>query len=189
MGDLNQHLASLAGTPVLWLALGNPDGGDDAAGLRLAHALQTHLVPNVVTAGLHPDRWIAHADFPPRTQVVFLDAAEFGGQPGAVTWLDATQIQTRFPQISTHRIALSTIARLLLDRHASAVWLLGIQPASLRPGTQLTPAVQFTLELLERLILRHFGPDATLPRTRPRPVPDLALAELETTSLTPNRTP
>jgi hypothetical protein len=53
---------------------------------------------------------------------------------------------------------LSTLARLLFDRGAAGVWLLGIQPASLRLGSTLSPVVQFTVGLLGRLIVRHFGP-------------------------------
>jgi hydrogenase maturation protease len=159
MRNLSQDLEALTGATVLWLGLGNPDGGDDAAGLRLADTLRTNHIPGVATAELQPEQWIARTHIPPGAHVVFLDAAEFGAQPGAVTWLDATQIQARFPQISTHRIALSTLARLLLGRNASGVWLLGIQPASLRPGNRLTPAVQSTVELLNRFILQHFGPE------------------------------
>ena len=158
MRDLGQQLQTLSGTPVLWLGLGNTDGGDDAAGLRLADALQASQVPGVSLVGLRPEQWIARAEFPRDTHLIFLDAADFSAQPGAVAFLDATQIQARFPQISTHRLALSTLARLLFDRGAAGVWLLGIQPASLRLGPTLSPVVQFTVELLGRLIVQHFGP-------------------------------
>jgi hydrogenase maturation protease len=165
MRDLGQQLQTLSGTPVLWLGLGNTDGGDDAAGLRLAQTLQAAHVPGVSVAGLRPEQWIAHAAFPRDTHLVFLDAAEFSAQPGAVAFLDATQIQARFPQISTHRLALSTLARLLFDRGAAGVWLLGIQPVSLRLGPALSPVVQFTVELLGRLIAHHFGPEKPQPNS------------------------
>ena len=125
MRDLCQDLEALTGATVLWLGLGNPDGGDDAAGLRLADTLRTNHLPAVAKAELHPEQWIARTQIPTGAHIVFLDAAEFGATPGAVTWLDATQIQARFPQISTHRIALSTLARLLLARNASGVWVPG----------------------------------------------------------------
>jgi hydrogenase maturation protease len=169
MLDLGQQLEALSSATVLWLGLGNPDAGDDAAGLRLAEALQTKNIPGVAMANLRPEQWIAHADLPPGAHLIFLDAADFSAQPGAVAFFDAAQIQARFPQISTHRIALSTLARLLFDRGAAGVWLLGIQPASLRLGQSLSPAVQFTVELLERLILRRFGsrtPDDAPPSSR-----------------------
>jgi hydrogenase 3 maturation protease len=157
MLDLGEQLKVLSSAPVLWLGLGNTDAGDDAAGVRLAESLQSRNIPAVETPGLHPERWIAHAQIPQGGHVIFLDAADFDAQPGAVALFDVAQIHARFPQISTHRIALSTLARILLDRGAGGVWLLGIQPASLRLGQALSPAVQFTVELLERLIFRHFG--------------------------------
>ena len=158
MDNLGQRLDSLTGATVLWLGLGNPDGGDDAAGLRLAEGLESMHVPGVAFAGLHPEQWISRIEMPRGAHLVFLDAADFGAQPGAVAFLSADEMQARFPQISTHRIALSTLARLVLTRGAAQAWLLGIQPASLRAGQNLSPVVEFTTNLLLRLLVRRFRP-------------------------------
>lgn len=183
MLDLGQRLDSLTGATVLWLGLGNPDGGDDAVGLRLAERLEAMQVPGVAFAGLHPEQWISRIEIPRGAHLVFLDAADFGAPPGAVAFLSADEMQTRFPQISTHRIALSTLARLVLTRGAAQAWLLGIQPASLRPGQELSPVVEFTASLLTRLLVQRFGTGqatstlfrgSTPDRTEPAPKPGAA---------------
>lgn len=153
MPDLRQHLETLTGTTVHWVGLGNPVGGDDAAGVRLAESLISANVPHVVVAGLQPELAVAEARIARPEHVVFLDATEFGANPGAVTFLDAARIQSRFPQISTHRLSLSTLSRMLLAEGVVGVWLLGIQPASLRSAHALTPTVQLTVNVLSRLIL------------------------------------
>lgn len=176
MPDLKQQLLALNSSPLLWLGLGNADGGDDAAGLRLAESLHHLHLPNVSTAALHPEHWIAHAHIPHSAHVIFLDAADFGAPPGSAALFDAAQIQSRYPQISTHRIALSTLARLMVDRGAAGVWLLAIQPVSLQSGG-LSPVVQLTIDLLARIIVHHLGPPAlasshdNMPDHRPGPFP------------------
>ena len=56
----------------------------------------------------------------------------------------------RFPQISTHKISLGLLAKRAEANGTTKAWLLGVQPESLKPGEELTPAVQATLELLLR---------------------------------------
>jgi hydrogenase maturation protease len=160
MLDLDQHLEALAHATVLWLGLGNPSGGDDAAGLLLAANLQAQNIPGVALVGLHPEQWLSRTEMPRGAHLIFLDAADLGVAPGSVAFLNANEMRARFPQISTHRIALGTLAHLAVHRGAAQAWLLGIQPASLRPGQALSPVVHFTLGLLERLILRRFGPNS-----------------------------
>jgi hydrogenase 3 maturation protease len=85
--------------------------------------------------------------------VIFLDAVDFGGSPGATIFLNAGQIAVRFPQISTHKISLGLLAKSIEANGTTKAWLLGVQPQSLKPGESLSPAVQGTLELLRELLI------------------------------------
>jgi hydrogenase maturation protease len=89
-------------------------------------------------------------------RVVFLDAVDFGSEPGAVTLLNAVAMKSRFPQVSTHRLSLGALAQCAEQLSDARVWLLGIQPGSLREGGRLSAAVAATLGLLTRL-LREAG--------------------------------
>jgi hydrogenase maturation protease len=133
------------------MGLGNVDYGDDGFGVRLAEALVTAGVRDVITAGTMPERWIDRAaGF---DHVVFLDAVEFGGAPGAVVFLDSEEMATGFPQISTHKISLSALAQWAQAKGETRAWLLGVQPESLKTAQQLTPTLHKTLAALCDLLV------------------------------------
>jgi hydrogenase maturation protease len=113
------------------------------AGAGLTDVLVTYTVPENHIATL------AHGGF---DSVVFLDAVDIGAEPGSVVFLDSGELKNRFPQVSTHKVALGTLARLIEAEGSTRVWLLGIQPATLRQGTGLSKAVETTLGILKELL-------------------------------------
>jgi hydrogenase maturation protease len=157
MPDLRQQLESSLCGRVCFMGLGNTDYGDDGFGVYLAEALIVAGVPNVIIAGTTPDRCIGRtASF---DHVVFLDAVDFGGEPGAAVFLDSPQMAARFPQISTHKISLALLAQWAEAGATTKAWLLGVQPESLQPSPQLTPTLQRTLEALCDLLTDHVESD------------------------------
>jgi hydrogenase 3 maturation protease len=84
--------------------------------------------------------------------IIFLDAVDFGGMPGSAILLDSEQMSARYPQISTHKISLGLLAKWAEANGTTKAWLLGVQPESLKPGGELSPAVRATLELLVELV-------------------------------------
>jgi hydrogenase maturation protease len=147
--NLPEVLRALEG-PVCWVGLGNADLGDDGVGVRLAEALARGGARAVV-AGLAPERWIETLTGGGFARVVFLDAVEFAGEPGAVVWMEAGDLAARYPQVSTHRLSLGMLARMLEDRGVR-VSLLGVKPLSLKPGAGLSEPVRRTLELLAGML-------------------------------------
>lgn len=150
--DLRAQLRQQLAGRVCLLGLGNEGLGDDGFGVRLAEALQAAGLARAHAAGPTPERWLAGSDLDAVDNLVFLDAVEFGGTPGAVVFLDAGQMASRFPQVSTHKLSLGLLAKCAEANGQTRAWLLGAQPASLRPGAALSPAVQLTLELLKDLL-------------------------------------
>lgn len=149
MADLRQQIEQLLRARTCFMGLGNIDYGDDGFGVRLAEALISTGVPDVIVAGTVPDRWISQAaGF---DHVIFLDAVEFGGEPGSLVFLDSAEMAARFPQISTHKIALGVLAHWIEGDGRTKAWLLGVQPQSLK-SEGLTEVVQRTLEALHILI-------------------------------------
>ena len=135
------------------VGVGNPDLGDDGFGPRLAEALRAAGLAGAVSAGIEPERLVETLSGGGFRNVLFLDAVEFPGPPGAAVLLDAAAVKSRFPQISTHKISLGTLARLIEGRCGARVWLLGVKPLSLAPGRGLSETVGTTLEILRDLIL------------------------------------
>ncbi len=160
MQDLREDIQRCFSGRVCLMGLGNTDYGDDGLGVLLADTLAERLnrerhasgPAEVITAGTSPERFIgtiADAGF---DHLIFLDAVEFGGEPGSVVFLDTSEITARFPQISTHKISLGLLAALTEQNGTTKAWLLGVQPGSIKTAQSLTPTVQTTLEMLEELL-------------------------------------
>ncbi len=152
MADLREQLEQSLRGRVCWMGLGNVELGDDGFGVRLAESLRQAGVPDVVIAGTVAERYLGSAvdDF---DHVVFLDAVDFDNEPGCVVFLDCAEIVAEFAQISTHKIALGTLARWVESNGRTRAWLLGVQPQSLS-GTSLTPPVEGSRQLVHELIYR-----------------------------------
>ncbi|MBI5385839.1 MAG: hydrogenase maturation protease [Verrucomicrobia bacterium] len=106
----------------------------------------------VILAGMTPERHITQLANGEFDHVLFLDAVEFGGEPGAVVLLNSSEIAARFPQVSTHKLSLGLLAKMIDARGTTKAWLLGVQPASLRKGASLAPKVEASIELLTDLL-------------------------------------
>ncbi|MCX6909874.1 MAG: hydrogenase maturation protease, partial [Verrucomicrobia bacterium] len=111
MPDLCEQLEQCFVGRVCLMGLGNTDCSDDGFGVRLAEALAAAGVPDVIVAGTTPDRFIGRVADGGFDTLIFLDAVEFGGAPGSAVFLDAEEMSSRFPQISTHKISLGTLAK------------------------------------------------------------------------------
>lgn len=142
--DLAARLARLAAGRTCFVGLGNPEQGDDGFGVRLARRLAARCGGGdrgwaVIVAGTEPERHLGALAAGGYDHVVFLDAAAFGAAPGSVTLLGAAEIVARFPQVSTHRLGVGLLARLLEGGRGGPprAWLLAVQPESLRAGPEL----------------------------------------------------
>jgi hydrogenase maturation protease len=136
-----------------FVGIGNTDLGDDGFGVRLAEALAASGVPDVIIAGTVPENHITTLIDGSFDNLVFIDAVETGAGAGSVVFLNTEEIKSRFPQVSTHKIGLGTLARLIERESSATVWLLGIQPAALQERTGLSDSAHATTELLHRILL------------------------------------
>ncbi|MGO8926640.1 MAG: hydrogenase maturation protease [Limisphaerales bacterium] len=124
-------------------------------GLRTSFGLRSSefgLRRRVIVAGTTPELFIGRVADEGFDHLIFLDAAEFGAVPGSVALLNSDEIAARFPQVSTHKLSLGLLAKQVEANGRTKAWLLGVQPESLKPGQELTPTIQATLELLVELV-------------------------------------
>ena len=152
MRNLCEQLQQCFRGRVCLMGLGNVDYGDDGFGVRLAEKLAERGVLDAVVAGTTPEHFIGHVADEGFDHLIFLDAVEFGGAPGSVVFLNAGEMAARFPQISTHKISVGVLAKWVDANGTTKAWLLGVQPESLKPGGELTPQVQATLDVLQELL-------------------------------------
>jgi hydrogenase maturation protease len=138
---------------VCLVGIGNPDRRDDALGLRLAEALRDLGHPDVILAERTPERWTEQLARGGYDTLVFLDAVGMAAAPGDVIFLDGAEIAARYPQVSTHKLSLGTIARLIEAAGPTRAFLLGVQPQSVDHGAELSAPVRTTLEILRDLLV------------------------------------
>lgn len=155
--DLRSQLAHVLKGRICWVGIGNPDYGDDVFGLKLAEVIQSIGVSNVVIAGNTPERWVETISHERFDHVVFLDAVEFGGESGSVVFLNSHEIETKFPQVSTHKISLGMLAKLIEVNGTTKVWLLGVQPQSMKTAEGMSNRVKITLDILKDVIGEVLG--------------------------------
>ena len=178
MNDLRAQLQEILQGRVCLVGVGNVERGDDGFGVRMAERLQKSEIRNpksetnpkleirntaaqgdeagasveVIVAGATPEYHLSLSTAGGFDNVLFLDAVGFGGEPGAVVLLNSSEMAARFPQVSTHKLSLGLLAKLVEASGNTKACLLGVQPESLREGTSLSPKVQASLELLAHLL-------------------------------------
>jgi hydrogenase 3 maturation protease len=152
MRTLQAELADGLRGRVCLVGIGNPDRGDDGFGLRLAEALGTLGCSDVILAERLPERWMERMTRGGFQTVLFLDAVDMGAAPGSVVLLKGDEIAARYPQVSTHKLSLGTLARLIEAEGDERVLLLGVQPQSVAEAVELSEPVRITLEILRDLL-------------------------------------
>jgi hydrogenase 3 maturation protease len=161
MDNFRLQLTCLEGGVCL-MGVGNTELGDDGLGVQLAERLAGDGVPNVVVAGTSPECFLGCGANAQAAHIVFLDAVDFGGAPGSVVFLNAREMENRFPQISTHKLSLGLLAKCVEANGRTHAWLLGVQPESLRPSHELSSTVKRTVDVLEHWISDHFVTSAEI---------------------------
>ena len=152
MPDLRDDLRRRLTARVCLVGIGNPDRGDDGFGARLAEAVRTLGYPDVIVAERTPERYMTQLSRGDFQTVLFLDAVEMGAAPGGVVLLEGREIVARYPQVSTHKLSLGALARLIETEGSTRVFLLGVQPQSVDNTSGLSEPVQTTLEVLRDLL-------------------------------------
>lgn len=145
--DLQNDLSCYEPGRIVIVGLGNPQRGDDAAGLALLAQFDRSSLPGgtlMVAAGTTPENCLQQILSADPNLVVFLDACRFGGDPGDIRWLDADEIEDA--AISTHAYSITVIEKFLnLERSVECRYL-GIQPGAVEHGVGLSKEVLAGIE-------------------------------------------
>jgi len=153
LGDLRPRLAGC----VVVMGIGNPDRGDDGAGLRVAELLagaldcpgsgdvRHPLAPverfvTVILAADVPEGFLGPAILARPDAVLLVDAAEMDAEPGAVALLEPADLGEG--AALTHRTPLTLLSTFLSRETGADVLLLAIQPRSLEWGEPMSPEVE-----------------------------------------------
>ena len=151
MEGLGQKLQSTLQGRTCVMGVGNVDYGDDGFGVYLTEELVAAGHSDVIIAGTTPEHYLGRIAEQAFDHLLVIDATNFGDEPGTLVFLNAAEIATAFPQVSTHKISLGVLARVL-EQAGTRVWLLGVQPESLEPGQELSTTMQTSMEIVHVLL-------------------------------------
>ena len=153
------NLAARLHGRVTVLGVGNPMRGDDGVGCRIARDLREASRHGVLAArdGLTivdaedvPENYVGVVVAARPDVVLLIDAADFGGAPGASTLVEAAELPTL--RAMTHRTALGITATVIRQRTGAEVLLLAVQPAALAWGAPLSPSIASAADSVSTLL-------------------------------------
>jgi hydrogenase 3 maturation protease len=147
----------MSGTVVL--GIGNPLGGDDAAGLSVIqmlkqrqHKTKTALCAEItiIDAGTTPDSYTSVIRRRQPDLLILVDAADMGLPPGAVRIIPPRKIRSL--SFSTHLMPLSTFISYV-EEFCRKVLLVGVQPEQTETGAPISKVVRRSATKLAEAIL------------------------------------
>ena len=142
---------------ILVIGIGNPDRGDDAAGLAVAKRIRAATLPGEVTVReLVGDQLTLIDEWTGATDVFVVDAVSSGGTPGTVYQFDAADALTdRFRHRRTDMFSLADVIGLAraLNRLPKHLVGFGIEGAGFAIGAALSPQAAAAVDEVTSLLL------------------------------------
>jgi hydrogenase maturation protease len=133
-----QYTAVIAG-------IGNLLMGDDGVGIHAVRELQKDPSPGIEVVDVGTAIVRSLSAFEHARRVLVIDAVRAGGRPGSIYILDGHAVDRRKHPTSLHLIGLPEAMGLLGGGVTPEVTILGVEPAWVDYGTELSPAVQAVL--------------------------------------------
>jgi hydrogenase 3 maturation protease len=142
------------------LGIGNPLGGDDAAGAlvvdtlnqkrrKLSSPLSGEIT--AIDAGTAPESYTSIVRRQRPDLLILVDAADMGLPPGAVRIVTTDRIST--VSFSTHHMPLSMFMSYV-NEFCGKVLLVGVQPERTETGSSISKAVRKSVSKLAETILK-----------------------------------
>ncbi len=151
VGELARTLAEALAPGSALVCIGNELRGDDAAGLAVARGLPRDLPWKVFCAGAAPESFLVPVADARPPSVLLVDAVDVSAEPGTVRLLDARELAALSP--STHGPGATAFLRALRLMHDCPCRVLGIQPAGVEFGTEISPPVARAVDRVVRAIV------------------------------------
>jgi hydrogenase maturation protease len=140
------------------IGIGNPDRGDDAAGLEVTARLRAASPAGVAVIDLEGDQVRLLDTWDSDAAVILVDATCSGAAPGTVTRFDASgPLSHQFSHRGSHTFSLADVIELsrALDRLPRRLSGYGIEGASFAIGEPLSPTAEDAVrQVTSRLLIQ-----------------------------------
>jgi len=144
--------------PIVIIGVGNLMRGDDGIGPRTAHRCAMTDLPSCDVIELDGETSRIIDAWAGRSLAIVVDAIRTGARAGTLHDLsvdDIVAIDARNPSMSSHASGLAAAIELgqALDRLPTRLRIVGIEPAEMSHGTELSAAVQMAMPDLEARVV------------------------------------
>lgn len=134
----------------LYIGIGNSQRGDDRAGLYICELIEAKDRIAVLHAGEYPEEAYDEALKIKPVKAVFMDAADMGLPAGTMQILYEDTISER--TMTSHKMPVPLISRLIREETGADVVILGIQPACVDFDSPMSGSVRESCETAARMI-------------------------------------
>ena len=137
---------------VVLLGIGNPLRGDDGFGPALIERLKGRVKAVCLDGGSAPEVYAGKIVKEKPDTILIIDALHLGRRPGEYEVLRKDEIVRM--GFSTHDISPNMLLDYLQDETGADIYMLGVQPESIRMGMELSDSVRQTLTKLEEELIQ-----------------------------------
>jgi hydrogenase maturation protease len=131
---------------ILYAGIGNLLRTDDGVGVRVCEGIIPNEIVDRIIVEASIENYIGKINNMAPDLLILIDCVDFGKTPGFFRLIPAEKLFGTMT--NTHNISLKNISTLF----NMPVWVLGIQPCSIKVGEGLTPEIESTTGHLIRMI-------------------------------------
>ena len=152
--QLASRLRSLRGLATTIVGIGNELKGDDGVGPFLCRLFGGKISAKLIDAGTVPENHIQPIIRTKPENLLVIDAMDFGAEAGAAKLFGTGEISSVV--MSTHSLSPRLFVDLIGREIKTEVLFLGIQPAQMQLGQEISPVVKSTAEQLAKILIKIF---------------------------------
>ena len=136
------------------VGVGNSFRGDDGVGPEIINKLKGKIQAELYNCGEAPENYLEKIVGGKPNTLVIIDSARMNQPPGSLKILNVDEIK-QFG-LSTHSLSLKLFIDYIKKDRAGDIFVLAIQPKSLKLGEGLSKEVKRSLEAIEKVFIEKF---------------------------------
>lgn len=152
---LSERLKGVSPDCTVFVGVGNRMRGDDAIGPVLIDLLSPHM-PHVLDVSNVPENFTGMIKRLNPSKIVFIDAVQFGDCPAGYARI-VEMSEAGGYGLTTHKFSLDMIMEYLKEETGADVFMIGVQPESIRDTEGLSPGMGDRLAALRSVIVDAFS--------------------------------
>ncbi len=153
--NLLGQLGPLNPAETVIVAIGNVLKGDDGAGPKVCSILRDKVAAKIIDAGTTPENYIGKIVRMAPKKLLIIDAVDFSASPGTLKLFGEDDIQ-QFT-LSTHCLSPHLFVGAVTSEIDTEVFFIGIQPANLQLGQDLSKQVADAVNALADMLRTALG--------------------------------